>query len=85
MSKIRVPTDELAKSFRIWLNVIAQRQPSILRDLWTRKGEQKDSEKIAFARDRLAKTLADNLALARWQVMRNETMHDRTDRLAEEE
>jgi hypothetical protein len=85
MPKIRVSTDELAKSFRIWLTVIAQRQPSILRELWTRKGEQIDRQKIDFARGQLAKTLAENLERSNWHVVREETTHDRTDRNAEGE
>jgi hypothetical protein len=85
MPKIRISPDELAKSFRIWLAIIAQRQPSILRDLWTQKGERIDREKIDFARGRLAKILAENLERSRWEVMREETMRDRMDRIAEEE
>jgi hypothetical protein len=85
MPKIRVSTDELTITFRIWLAVLGQRQPSILRDLWSRKDEEYDREKIALARGRLARILAENLERSRWQVAREETTHGRTSRIAEEE
>lgn len=77
MPTIRVTPAELALTLRIWLTVIGQRRPDILRNLWTRRGEDYDREKIEFARTELARTIVENLERAHWQVMREETMHDR--------
>ena len=77
MPQIRIPTDELAKTFRIWLTVIAQRRPSLLRELWTRRGEDYDADKVRHARAELAQALAENLERAKWEVTREETMHER--------
>lgn len=76
MPKIRVSTDELAKTFRIWLTVVGQRRPSLLRDLWTRRGEDHDRDKIQHARHELARTLAENLERSRWEVVREEQYQD---------
>lgn len=76
MPTIRVTPAELALTLCIWLTVIGQRRPDILRNLWTRRGEDYDREKIEFARTELARTIVENLERAHWQVMREETMHD---------
>jgi hypothetical protein len=74
--KIRVSTAELAKVFVIWLIVIGQRRADILRDLWTRRGDEHDAAKIMRARGELARELSERLALANWDVMREETTQD---------
>mgnify|MGYP003578421915 CR=1 FL=1 len=70
-------TDDLTKTINIWLWVVSQRRPSLIRDLWTRKGEQHDSEKQRHARHELARYIAEKLATARHEVTRLETHHDR--------
>ena len=77
MSMIPVSPADLAKTLRIWLTIIGQRRPDILRNIWTRRGEEYDGEKIEFARTELVRTLVENLERAKWQVVRRETMHDR--------
>jgi hypothetical protein len=56
-----VDVPELAKNLRIWLSVLSQRRASLLRDLWTRRGEEYDSTKIEHARHELARYLAEKI------------------------
>lgn len=76
MGKVRVETDELAKVFRIWLNVINQRRPDILRHLITHKGETHDPERVRFAKAELARELSERIAGNGWEVMREESAQD---------
>jgi hypothetical protein len=75
-SRITVSTADLTKTFNIWLTVIRQRRPSLLRDLWTRRGEEHDGEKIRSAQVELARELAERLKTAKWEVSRNRTSQD---------
>ena len=52
---------ELERNLRIWLSVISQRRASVLRDLWTRRGEDYDATRIEHARHELARYLAEKL------------------------
>lgn len=52
---------ELEKNLRIWFSVLAQRRASLLRDLWTRRGEEYDATKIEHARHELARYLAEKI------------------------
>ena len=70
---IPVQTAELARTFRIWLTVLAQRRPALLRDLWTRRGEDADRLKLDHARSELARELAERLAVNKWEVTREPT------------
>ena len=74
--RITLTTDELAKTLHIWLTVVGQRRPALVRDLWTRKGEAHDAQRIRHARHELARFLAERMAISRWEVTRGETMHD---------
>jgi hypothetical protein len=74
--RIDIPTDELTKTLNIWLAIVGQRRPSLLRDLWTRKGEEHDAQRIQHARHELARFLADKFKVSGWVVTRKETMHD---------
>lgn len=62
--RIPVSRAELATNIRIWLAVLGQRRPSILRDLWTRRGEDYDGPKIERARRDLADHLAGKILYA---------------------
>ena len=56
-----VEVPELAQNLRIWLSVLSQRRASLLRDLWTRRGEDYDATKIEHARHELARYLAEKI------------------------
>lgn len=56
-----VDIPELERNLRIWLSVISQRRASVLRDLWTRRGEEYDATRIEHARHELARYLAEKL------------------------
>lgn len=75
--RIVVGTDDLMKTIHIWLTVIGQRRPALIRDLWTRRGEQYDCEKQEHARRELARCLAENFKTAKHEVTRAENNHDR--------
>jgi hypothetical protein len=63
-SRITVEVPELEKNLLIWFSVLAQRRPSLLRDLWTRRGEEYDATKIEHARHELASYLAAKILYA---------------------
>lgn len=69
-SRVIVEVPELEKNLRIWFSVLAQRQPSLLRDLWTRRGEDLDREKIEHARQELARFLAEKILYGSHQLTR---------------
>ncbi len=73
---IRVTPQELMQALQIWLKIIGQRQPSLLRDLWTRRSEEIDQRRIDAARRELARALAQKFETANWHVLRDETVHD---------
>lgn len=75
-SRVIVSTADLIKTFNIWLSVIRQRRPDMIRDLWTRRGEDYDGEKIRTAQRELARELAERLHTAKWQVSREPTSQD---------
>jgi hypothetical protein len=56
-----VDVPELEKLLRIWFSVLTQRRASLLRDLWTRRGEEYDARKIDHARHELARYLAEKI------------------------
>ena len=74
--QIRVEPRELEQAIHIWLKIIGQRQPSLLRDLWSRRGDEYDSDKLERTRAEFARTLAQRFLTAKWDVLREETMHD---------
>jgi hypothetical protein len=76
-NRIDIQTDELTKTLNIWLSIVGQRRPSLLRDLWTRRGEDYDAQRIQHARHELARFLAEQFRISKWTVARPETMHDR--------
>jgi len=71
--RIRVTVDELARNIRIWLTVLGQRRPNLLRDLWTRRGEDYDGPKIDHARTELAKDLAGRILNGGHELTRDAT------------
>ncbi|WP_129791074.1 hypothetical protein [Sphingosinicella sp. CPCC 101087] len=75
-SRITVSVDELSKSIAIWLTVVGQRRPGLLRDLWTRTGEARDQVKREHARHELARYLAEKLAMSGHEVTRQATGND---------
>jgi len=56
-----VDLPELETNLRIWLSVLSQRRASVLRDLWTRRGEDYDATRIEHARHELARYLAGKI------------------------
>ena len=60
-SHIEVEIAELEKNIAIWLAVLSQRRPSLVRDLWTRRGEDHDATRIGHARHELACHLAEKI------------------------
>lgn len=76
MTMIRVDPDQLELSFRLWLKIIGQRQPSLLRDLWTRRGDEYDLDKLERTRRELARVLTQRFLTAGWEVIRQETAQD---------
>lgn len=56
-----VDVPELEKMLRIWFSVLSQRRASLLRDLWTRRGEEYDATRIEHARHELARYLAEKI------------------------
>ena len=75
-TQIVVTPDELEMTFRLWLKIIGQRQPFLLRDLWTRRGDEYDADKIERARREFARVLTQRFLTADWQVWRLETAQD---------
>jgi hypothetical protein len=62
--RVLVTAAELASNIRFWIAVLGQRRPSILRDLWTRRGEEYDGPRIERARRDLAEHLAEKILYA---------------------
>jgi hypothetical protein len=60
-TRVPVTLAELTINIRIWLTVVGQRRADILRNLWTRRGEDYDGEKIKRARHDLADHLAERI------------------------
>ena len=69
---------ELEKNLRIWMSVLSQRRPSLIRDLWTRRGEDYDATKIEHARHELARYLAEKILFSH-ELTRAEHAMDRVD------
>jgi len=67
---------EIEKNFIIWLSVLSQRRPSLLRDLWTRRGEDYDATRIQHARHELARHLAEKILYV-YELTRPEAEMDR--------
>lgn len=78
-SRVIVGVPELEKNLRIWFSVLAQRRPSLLRDLWTRRGEEYDATKIEHARHELARFLAEKILYGSHQLMRDAVPQDAVD------
>ena len=72
MPRIRVTREELAKTLYVWLAVAGIKQPWLIRDLWTRRGERKDQDKQEHARRALADHLAGKFDEAKHEVTREE-------------
>ena len=77
-SRISMATEELAKALAIWLTVVGQRRPALVRDLWTRRDERADQGKREHARHELARYLAEQMRLSGYEVTRQATASDRT-------
>ena len=60
-SRHTVDVSELETNLRIWFAVLSQRRASLLRDLWTRRGEEYDATRIDHARHELARYLAEKI------------------------
>jgi hypothetical protein len=74
--RISIATTELAKTLAIWLSVVGQRRPALLRDLWTRRDERADQSKREQARHELAHYLAEQMRLSGYEVTRRATASD---------
>lgn len=74
--RVAVTVDELARNIRIWLAVLGQRRPSLLRDLWTRRGEDHDGPKIEHARHEFARHLADRILNGSHELTRDAVAHE---------
>ena len=72
MGRIRVTREELARTLSVWLAVAGIKQPWLIRDLWTRRGERKDEKKIDAAREALAEHLAEKFEISRHEVTRED-------------
>ena len=75
-SRHLVDVPELEMNLRIWLSVLSQRRAAVLRDLWTRRGEEYDAHKIEHARHELARYLADKILYSH-ELTRAENEMDR--------
>ena len=73
MKQICVSPAELAQTFRIWLRVLRQRRPDILRELWRRGSEPRDQQKEVFACAELAREITERLQINKWEVTREAT------------
>ena len=51
---------------------MGQRQPSLLRDLWSRRGDEYDRDKLERTRREFARVLTQRFLTAKWGVMREE-------------
>ena len=71
-----VDVPELETNLRIWLSVLSQRRASVLRDLWTRRGEEYDAHKIEHARHELARYMAEKILYSH-ELTRPENEMDR--------
>jgi len=60
-SRIIIERAELEKNLRIYVNVLGQKHPHVIRDLWTRRGEEYDSAKIERAREQFAAFVGERL------------------------
>ena len=57
----------------VWLAVVGVKQPWLLRDLWTRRGEAKDTARSDAAREALAEHLAEKFEISKHEVTREES------------
>jgi hypothetical protein len=69
-SRVIVELPELERNLLIWFTLLAQRRPSLLRDLWTRRGEDHDRAKIEHARHELARFLAERVLYGSHELTR---------------
>ena len=76
MPPIRVEPPELEAAIFIWLKIIGQRQPHLIRDLWTRRGDDYDAGKIEKTKREFARVLTQRFLTANWDVMRPKTPQD---------
>lgn len=76
MATIRVTDEELQQTFLLWLRIIGQRQPHLLRDIWSRRGDEYDAAKIEKAKREFARVLTQRFLTAGWDVMRPERPQD---------
>jgi 6-phosphogluconolactonase/glucosamine-6-phosphate isomerase/deaminase len=63
-SRISIGVAELAQNIAIWLKVLGQRRAAVVRDIWTRRGEEYDAARIEHARHALARYLAEKILYA---------------------
>ena len=63
-SRIIIERAELEKNLRIYLAVAGQKHPHLVRDLWTRRGEEYDGPKIERARGQFAAFIAERICRA---------------------
>jgi hypothetical protein len=76
MPLIRLTPADAMKTFQIWLSITRQRQPNLLRDLWTRRGEAFDRVKEEAALRELARLLAQRIETAKFELYRQEGSQD---------
>jgi hypothetical protein len=60
-SRVVVEREELETNLRIYLSVLGQKHPHVVRDLWTRRGEEYDRDKIQRAREQFATFVGERL------------------------
>jgi hypothetical protein len=72
MGRIRVTRKELARTLSVWLAVAGVKQPRLIRDLWTRRGEPKDTARSDAAREALAEHLAEKFEISMHEVTRED-------------
>lgn len=73
-----VELPELERAIRIWLTLLYQRRPAVIRDLWTRRGEEHDGQKIEHARREFARFIAEKMLYSH-HVTRAATSMDAVD------
>ena len=77
MEMIRIEPPELEKALLIWIGIMGQRQPSLLRDLWSRRGDEYDRDKLDRTRREFARVLTQCFLTAKWNVLREELDQER--------
>ena len=70
MDRIIIARADLETSLTVWLATAGIDRPAVIRDMWTRKDEQRDQVRRDAARRGLAAYLAEHIVMAKWEVTR---------------